>query len=192
MEVLHTQERIEHSHAAHNKRNALIIIVLAVALAIIEMAGKEAQFTSIATNIETADLYSFYQAKTIRVSLLRTMSENAALLGPPATPEQAEARQKQLDAWKSDMERLNSEPSTGEGRKELIARAKEKEAERDHEIHAYHDFEFASASLQLAIVLASAAVITGIVALEFVAGGLGAVGVLLALFGWFAPSLLGL
>jgi hypothetical protein len=39
-------------------------------------------------------------------------------------------------------------------------------------------------------VLASASVITGVLGLAFIAGGLGAVGIALSLFGWFAPHVL--
>ena len=73
------------------------------------------------------------------------------------------AVQKQIDAWNATAERYDSEPQTGEGRKELTERAKEAEAERDHKLAAYHLFELGSAASQLAIVLASAAIITGLV-----------------------------
>jgi uncharacterized protein DUF4337 len=63
---------------------------------------------------------------------------------------------------------------------------------RDHEIHAYHDFEYGAASLQLAIVMASAAVITELALLEIVSAGLGLVGIAFGLMGWVAPALLNL
>jgi hypothetical protein len=40
----------------------------------------------------------------------------------------------------------------------------------------YHHFEVASAALEIGIVLASAAIITGMMALTWIAGGLGLVG----------------
>ena len=189
-ELRHTQERIEHAHATDNKRVGLLIIGLAVVLAIVEMAGKEAQFASIASNIDTADLYAFYQAKTVRMTVVRTAVESAQAIEPPSAS-MAE-RDKQLAAWKDEIDRLNSDPQGGEGRKELLEHAKEKQAERDHEIHAYHNYEYAAAALQLAIVLASAAVITNIIWLEVGAAGLGVLGLLLGLLGWLSPGLLGL
>jgi hypothetical protein len=51
-------------------------------------------------------------------------------------------------------ERCDSEPQTGEDRKELTERAKEAEIERDRKLSAYHLFELVSAASQLAIVLA--------------------------------------
>ena len=56
--------------------------------------------------------------------------------------------------------RYDSEPETGEGRKELMSRAIAAEADRDRRLGAYHLFEFSSAAFQIAIVLASASVIT--------------------------------
>ncbi|WP_163585827.1 DUF4337 family protein, partial [Klebsiella michiganensis] len=72
--------------------------------------------------------------------------------------------------------RWDSEPETREGRKELAARAVAAEAKRDKKYKAYHDFEIASAAFQIGIVLASATVITGALALAWLAGGLGIVG----------------
>ena len=52
--------------------------------------------------------------------------------------------------------RYQSEPETSEGRKELMARAKEGEAKRDRAMAAYHNYEVASAAVQIAIVIATA------------------------------------
>jgi len=95
--------------------------------------------------------------------------------------------QKQIDAWKKTAARYDSEPSTGEGRKELAERAKEAEERRDLALAKYHHYELASAAFQVGIVLASAAVITGIVALAWFGGALGIVGLGLTALGLFAP-----
>lgn len=191
MSVHETRERIEHAeHASHQdrKRAALLIIILAVALAIIEMAGKEAQFASIAHNIVSSDTYAFYQAKTIRVTMLRTAIENAEMFG--SDPAHAEAREKQLATWKAEINRLDSDPTTKEGRKELLERARSLEEQRDEEERSYHHFEYAAAGLQLAIVVASAAVITEMTLLEIISAAIGVGAVLLGVIGWLAPSLL--
>lgn len=86
------------------------------------------------------------------------------------------------------MERYDSEPETQEGRKELAARAKTAEQKRDRSLAAYHHYEVASAAVQIAIVLASAAIITSMMWLTWVAGGLGIVGVIFSLIGFFAPT----
>jgi hypothetical protein len=53
---------------------------------------------------------------------------------------------------------------------------------------AYHQYEIASGSVQIAIVLASATIITGIAALAWISGGLGVLGVVFSLIGLFAPN----
>jgi hypothetical protein len=53
-----------------------------------------------------------------------------------------------------------SDPTTGEGQDQLAARAKQVEQARDLAMKKYHHFELASAAFQIAIVLASAAIIT--------------------------------
>lgn len=191
MEVHEVHEHAEEAHHKNNKRAALLIIILAAALAIIEMAGKEAQFESIAHNIETADLYAFYQAKTVRSTVVRTTSEQTLLLpGDSLAPNLVGDRQKQIEAWKQAIDRLDSDPKSQEGRKELLERANKQKELRDHKIHAYHDYEYASALLQLAIVMASAAVITEVMALELVSGAFGLAGLAFALVGWLAPEIL--
>ena len=54
----------------------------------------------------------------------------------------------------------------------------------------YHHYEIASAALQIGIVLASASVITGMIALAWLAGGLGLVGLALMAIGFYAPHAL--
>ena len=190
MEAHETYEKIEEAHQKHNKRAALIIIGLAALLAIAEMAGKHAQTASIAYNIEANDLWAFYQAKTIRSTVLRTAIESAQLLPTDGTPEGADARKKQLADWRKTADRYESDPVTKEGRKELAERAKAVTELRDHKLTVYHEFEYSSAALQLAIVMASAAIITEIVLIEIISAGLGLVGLALALIGWFAPALI--
>ena len=69
-----------------------------------------------------------------------------------------------------------------------MERAKEKEKQRDHSMAAYHHFELASAAFQIAIVLASAMVITGAGFLFWLAGGLGVVGLIFTGIAVFAPT----
>ena len=59
---------------------------------------------------------------------------------------------------------------------------------RDAAYAAYHHFELASAAVQIAIVLASASIITQIVALAWVAGGLGAIAVAFCVIGFWFPA----
>lgn len=168
-----------------NKKIALLIAVLALVLAISETLGAAAQTTALSANIEASNLWSFFQAKTVRMTMVRTAAE--ALDADPARRESAQARA-QIEAWKKTAARYDSEPETQEGRKELSQRAKAAEVKRDVALAAYHQFELASAAVQIAIVLASATIITGISLLAWLAGALGAIGIAFTLIGKFAPT----
>lgn len=172
-----------------NKLTAIVIALMAAFLAIVETAGKSAESESTAAHIEASNLWAFFQAKTIRQSVARTASEAIAAMTPDAA-QRSEPVSKQLDAWRATIARWESEPETREGRKELAARAKAKEAERDRAKAKNELFELASAALQLAIVLASASIVTGAALLLQCGAGLGAVSIGLALLGWFAPTLI--
>jgi plasmid stabilization system protein ParE len=168
-----------------NKKVALFIAVLALVLAFAETLGKSAQTAALANQIEASDLWSFFQAKTIRQTTIRTAAEQMEAQFGDTAPEGV---RKQIDAWKKTAERYQSEPETGEGRKELMARAKEGEAKRDRATAAYHHFELASAAVQIAIVLASAQIITGVAALLWIAYALGGIGIAFSLIGLFWPT----
>ena len=173
-----------HGHGEHggNKGVALLISVLALILAFAETLGKGAQTGALAYNIEASNLWAFFQAKTIRQTVLRTAAEEAE------AGSASEAQKKQAAKWKDTAQRYQSEPDTGEGREQLAARAKEAEKKRDRSMAAYHHYEVASAAVQIAIVLASASIITSIAALVWLAGALGVVGLAFCLIGFFWPT----
>ena len=68
-----------------------------------------------------------------------------------------------------------------------MKRAIEEQKHRDTALAKYHHYEVASAAFQIGIVLASATVITGIVALSFLAAGLGVIGLAFMAIGLLAP-----
>jgi len=172
-----------------NKKVALLISALAVVLAFAETLGKSAQTAALSHNVAAANLWSFYQAKTIRMTTLRTAAEVLEVEATQtADPRLKEALQRRIGNWNKTVARYDTEPETGEGRKELAFRAKKAEESRDHSLSAYHQYEVASAALQLAIVLASAEVITGVAALVWISGGLGIFGIAFCLIGFLAPA----
>src|SRR5712672_3444165 len=174
-----------HGHAEHgggNKGIALLISVLALVLAISETLGKSAQTAGLAYNIEASNLWAFFQAKTIRQTVLRTAAEEVEVSNP------SESSKKQTAKWRETAQRYQNEPETGEGRDQLAARAKDAEKKRDRSMAAYHHYELASAAVQIAIVLASASIITSMVALVWVAAALGVVGVAFCVIGFFFPT----
>ena len=186
-------EHMEHAeHAAHsNRKIALLIAILALFLALSETLGKSAQTEGLDLNIKASDLWAFFQAKNIRQTVLRTASETWTIeLAGIGDDAKKAATQKQLDTWKKTIDRYETEPETHEGKKELTERATEAEHERDTALAKYHNYELASAAYQIGIVLASAAVITGMIWLAWAASGLGIIGIGFTALGLFAPHLL--
>jgi uncharacterized protein DUF4337 len=187
------QEAIEKAeHGEHepgfNKRIALLIAVLALFLSFSETLGKSAQTEAIDANVKSSDTWAFYQAKDVRKTVVSAAADETSLLAAGLTDPVAKAAiDKQIDIWRQTAARYESDPKTREGRKELAERAKEEELSRDLAMARYHHYELASAAFQIGIVLASAAVITGMVALAWFAGGLGVVGLVLLSLGLFAP-----
>jgi hypothetical protein len=188
---------------ARNKKVALLIAVLALGLAFSETLGKSAQTAGISYNVEASNLWAFFQAKTIRQTVLEAATEMLKLDtlrdagGADATKA---ALAKRIDSWEKTAARYNTElmdppvrkavnlnPPYGEGRRELMARAIAAEAKRDTALEKYHHYEVASAAFQIGIVLASATVITGMIVLTYLAGALGLIGIAFMAIGFFAP-----
>ena len=182
-----------HTHAEHggDKRVALLIAILALFLSVVETGAKSAQTDAMTRNVESANLWAFFQARTIRQTTVRTAAEQAELDKPAAADAAVRAAiEKQQAAWRDNAARWDSEPSTGEGRQELAQRARASEAARDRSMAKYHLYEYSSALFQVAIVIASASIVTGV---PLLAGGgllLGIAGLALGGVGFFAPEAL--
>src|SRR5262249_13725600 len=112
------------------------------------------------------------------------------LLGATGDAQKA-AMEKQIDEWTKTAARYRSEPEAaggkGEGTVELSRRAVEEQHSRDTALARYHHYEVASALFQIGIVLCSATVITGMIALTYIAVVLGLGGIAFMYFGLFAP-----
>lgn len=181
-------ERAEH-FIGENRRIALLISVLALFLALSETLGKSAQTSAISDNVQASDLWAFFQAKSIRQTVLKTASESLALSGANNDATKAAIKQK-MDEWKKTIDRYEFDPDRPEGRQQLSERALALEHSRDTALARYHNYEIASAAFQIGIVLASASVITGMIGLAFLSAGIGAVGLLFTAFGLVAPELM--
>ena len=126
MEELEIKEKIEETEKGHEEsqssklRIGLLIAALAALLALLEAGGKSAQTEAINANLQASDLWAFFQAKTARITTIQTAAESARLSLLSDLPTEAKAAiQKQIDAWNATVARYDSEPQTGEGRKEL-------------------------------------------------------------------------
>jgi Domain of unknown function (DUF4337) len=179
-----------HGHAPEggSKKVALLITILGLFFVFSEIYSNDSQATATAKNIEASNLWSFFQAKTIRRQILQTNAEQMEVtLVSVQDLAVKEAMVKRVDGWKAAAARMESEPETKEGRKELMARALAAEKMRDLAVQRKEHYEVAAALLQLGIVLASAMVITGIGLLGYFSGALGLIGILMLMMGRFAP-----
>jgi hypothetical protein len=191
--IMGSHESLEHAeHAEHasgsNKKIALLIAVIALFLAFSETLGKGAQTEALGKNVEASNLWAFFQAKSIRRTVVQATSDQARLsLGVMGDDAAKAALQKQIEDWTKTAARYRSEPETNEGSEELAKRAKHAEHERDLALAKYHHYEVASAAFQIGIVLASATIITGMLALAWISGALAIVGIAFMAIGLFAP-----
>jgi Domain of unknown function (DUF4337) len=189
-ESMEHAEQTEHA-SGENRKIALLIAVIALFLAFSETLGKSAQTEAISKNVEASNLWAFFQAKTIRRTVVQTAADQGRLnLGAAADDAAKAALQKQIDDWQKTAARYRSEPETGEGTEQLSERARHAEEERNLASAKYHHFELASAAFQIAIVLASATIITGIFALAWISGFVTLAGLVMTGLGLFAPHAL--
>jgi hypothetical protein len=157
------------SKVGGNARNiAVLVAVLAAALAVTEMGEKRAQNEYLTHHIQASDDWNFYQAKTIRADLFRVEAQTLESLATAADP----AVKKRIDDALAQAKRLDDDEKTI-GRKQLMAKAKESEEERDHALHRFHLFEAVVSALELSIVLASVSVVTRVRQLAIAAAVLG-------------------
>jgi hypothetical protein len=171
---------------------ALVIAILALLLALSEAGAKRAQHLSTEKNIEASDLYNFYQAKRIRSTVVETASETLeAQKTAIGDPKAQAAFEKQIGDFKATVARFEKDPKKPEDSLGVIEeRANAAVEVRELANRRLEHYELGSGLAQIAIVLASAAIITGIGALVWLSVALGALGAVLMAFGFFSPILL--
>ena len=175
------------------QRAAIGIGVLAMLLAITGLGGANATKEMLNANIQASDTWAFYQAKNIRQTSNQLAAEelDALLLTQPALSADARAQiQQRIDGFRATVARYESEPSTGEGKQELLARAQGFEQRRDRAGQQDPNFDYAQALYQIGIVLGSVSIVGTSRRLLGLALGLGVVATLLMLNGFLLLLLL--
>ncbi len=170
------------------QRAAVAIAFFAMVLAICGLGGSNAGKEAVNNNVLASNYFSFYQAKNARQSALELAADEIELgwLNDPALPDAAkQAMRAKLAGYKATIARYESEPSTNEGKKELLARARDHEQLRDRALKQDPYFDYAEALLQIAIVLISVSIIASVAWLAFLGGAVGAAGVLLTINGFY-------
>jgi hypothetical protein len=160
---------------------------LAVILAICAMGGNNAGKDATLKNIEAANTWAFFQSKNMRRQAIRLqvdelqlqLDTNASLA--PATRDAIEGK---LTEYRTLDKQLTSNKENNEGLDELWVKAKALETDRDIAMQKDPYFDYAEAALQIAIVLASIAIITGGTWMLMGSIGLGVLGILFTLNGY--------
>ncbi len=160
-----------------NQRVALLIAVLALVLAAAGLLGSDNDQAVLHHEMEAADTWAWFQAKNIRKSSTQLAHDQLALMTSAGTL----AGGPQLAKWESEIERLRQDPE--DGMDALMEKARAHEAARDLAIRRDPSYDLAQALCQLAIVLASVAIILKRPALVWSAGAAGVAGAFFLLRG---------
>lgn len=190
---MHADEATEYMEAEKaedrfKRRCAVLISFFAMLLALTGLGGQNAGKEATMNNIEAANFYSFYQAKYIRQTTYNLFANEMelAFASDPSLPQDAKDKiLAKVADYRKTAARYESEPENGEGKKELMAKARHHEAIRDHAMKQDPYFDYAEALLQIAIVLISVSIIAEVALLTWFGGLLGGLGGLLMINGYF-------
>jgi len=126
-----------------------VITVLAALLAINTLMGGGNSSKVLNNTIDANNTWAFYQAKSIKQTLAEQSLDDATFR---KDTKKMEFLQKKIDRYESD-------PATGEGKKELMEKAKKLEAERSVAKSRSPWYTYAGSLLQIAIVLLTASIL---------------------------------
>lgn len=187
METPDTTELAEAAKDTFKTHCALLVSALALILAVNNLGGANTGKEAMMSNILASNMYSFYQAKNIRQTEYKLAVDRLEiqLANDKPAPQAKELMEAKLAGYKKNVERYETEPETGEGKKELMAKAKHLEQERDLALRKDPWFDYAEGLLQLAIVLTSVAIISNRRAMFYAASVLGVIGSVCTLNGYF-------
>lgn len=126
-----------------------VITVIAALLAVNTYIASGNSSKVLNNTIKANDTWAFYQAKSIKQTLAEQSLDDAVARGDKEKAEKLRAK----------IERYESEPDKGEGKKELMAKARALEAERDQVRKSGPWMTFSGMAYQLGIVLLSASIL---------------------------------
>lgn len=181
-------DKIDEAGEHANKVHSIFIAVLAVMLAICSLGGGNNGEDMMTSVIEMSDTYNFYQAKSIRQTVMTTTADNwdIMLLAQPDMPQAArQALEGKIQQYRKKVAQYESEPETGDGKKELLVKAKSFEAAHKAAVARDSYFDFSEVMLQIAIVLMSIYLVSGQRLFMLGSYGLGIAGSALLADGFF-------
>ncbi len=192
METSEIAEHIHHGHHEHHpdrfRRFAAVYLgIVAMLLAIAALGGNEATKEMLSANIQAADTYAFYQAKNARQVIYETAADQLDLQLAAGTLSGAAADKAGalVKRYRDTAKRYESDPEKGEGKRELLAKARAWEARRNHADAQIPNFEYGEALFQIAIVLGSVAIVAASGWLIGLSAALAVIGVLFTVNGYF-------
>jgi len=147
----------------------MVINVFALLLAVNTYFGSNYSSVILNNTIKANDVWNFYQAKSMKQTMAEYARDDAARVNDTARV--AELIKK--------INRYESDPATGEGKKELSEKAKKLEAERDEAKVRSPWVSYASTAYQLSIVLLSASILAVNMMLFWGSFGVAGIGLLL-------------
>jgi len=156
----------------------MVINVFALLLALNAWYGGKLSGTVLNDTIQASDTYSFYQSKSIKQALAEQSLDDAIFRHDT----------EKIEKLKAKIERYESDPVSGEGKKELLAKAKHLEEERADAKKRSPWISYASTAFQLSIVILSASILAVNMMMFWSSFAVAGVGILLALQGltlWF-------
>ena len=177
-----------HSDERFRRGAAVVLGVMAMLLAIASLFGEAAMKETINLNILVSDTYAFYQAKNERQTATRLAADELEIL-QAAHPEWPQAVRdqiaKRLAEYQATVQYYESDPKSGEGKKELLAKARTYQAKRDHAQAQDINYDYARALFQIALVLGSVAIVSLARWLLWLGCGLSGLATLLTVNGYF-------
>lgn len=147
-----------------DKYIGVYIGVLAVLLAICSMGGNNATNDANFLNIQASNTWAFFQAKNARRQAYKLQADDLELRLATDASLNEDSRKKiteRVADYRAQEKKLTSEPEKKEGLDELFVKGKELERSRDTALARGPYFDYGGALLQIAIVLASIAIISG-------------------------------
>jgi hypothetical protein len=130
-------------------RAGWVITVLAALLAINTLMGGSNSSRILNNTIDANNTWAFYQAKSIKQTLAEMAHDDAVRAGDRKKAQDLEAK----------IDRYESDPKTGEGKRELMAKARQLEAGRADAKNRSPWYTYAGSLLQIAIVLLTASIL---------------------------------
>jgi hypothetical protein len=156
----------------------MVISVFALLLAVNSWYGGTLSSKTLNNTIAANNVWAFYQAKSIKQTLAEQSLDDAQYRKDTAKSEKLQAK----------IDRYESDPKTGEGKKELFEKARKLEAERDEAKKRSPWIGYASTLYQLSIVVLSASILAVSMSMfwgSFFVAGLGVMLSAQGVFLWF-------